>query len=246
MEFGFSSMVQDAGDGCVRRVARTPEARRRLAQECRFLPRLAARLPVAIPVPLRCDEMSMTYRRLPGTTLSPGSAYPQLAREIASFIGALHAIPVADALDFGIPPRNRTAELLAAADRTLPFLPPAARLWREAFVELPHPKAVIHGDLWYENILIDPVAGSLTGVLDFEHAGIGDPAWDLATQLHCGSDFARLVCHAYAPGDDDLWRRAQQLFPLRAFEGVDWALQQGDSAEFDESVRKLQSVGVLP
>lgn len=100
---------------------------------------------------------------------------------------------------------------------------------------------MIHGDLWYENVLIDTDTRRLCGVLDFEKAGIGDPAWDLATQLHSGREFAEFVFRAYPGGDPPVWSRAERLFRLRPFEGLDWAARHGDKAEFQESLTKLQS-----
>jgi aminoglycoside phosphotransferase (APT) family kinase protein len=40
--------------------------------------------------------------------------------------------------------------------------------------------ALMHGDLGGENVRVDPTTGALTGVLDWDSAGAGDPAVDLA------------------------------------------------------------------
>lgn len=196
----------------------------------------------------------MTYRKLNGEPLQPVMLRKlnpaQIARDIAPFMSALHAIPIEDALGWGMPSVSRTEQLLAAADRVLPLLPAEwqafAFTWRERFTEMPHPMVPIHGDLWYENILIDPEAGRVSGVLDFDAAGIGDPAWDLATQLHCGRSFAELVFEAYPLKDASMWARAEALFQLRPFEGLDWAARHHDVEEFEDSLRKLQELGVLP
>ena len=42
------------------------------------------------------------------------------------------------------------------------------------------PGGLLHGDLGSTNLLVDPIDGHLTGVLDWEGAGPGDPAVDLA------------------------------------------------------------------
>lgn len=42
------------------------------------------------------------------------------------------------------------------------------------------PTAFIHGDLGGENLLVQPEDGQLVGVLDWDTAGVGDPAVDLA------------------------------------------------------------------
>ncbi len=196
----------------------------------------------------------MVYRKLHGSPLQPEMLEhlnrAQLARGIAEFMTALHSVPVDDAISWGVPAKNRTEQLLAAADRVLPLIPTELRetalAWRERFVEMPHDDVPIHGDLWYENLLVDPQTGRISGVLDFDQAGIGDPAWDLAAQLHCGKRFAELVFEAYPFKDAALWRRAEALFRLRPFEGLDWAVRYKHAAEFQDGLRKLQEVGVLP
>lgn len=250
---GFSSFVYETPDGKVRRVPRTPEAREACLRQCRFLPRLAAHLPVPIPVPSEC-EGAMVYPKLQGEPLQPEmlehAGSTRIAHSIAEFMAALHSIPVADALSWGVPAESRTAQLLAAADRVLPLIPlelrGAARTWRDQFVETPHRDVLIHGDLWYENILVDLQTGCISGVVDFDATGSGDAAWDLATQLHCGEGFAKLVFDAYPFKDATFWDRAEALFRLRPFEGLDWAARNDDAAEFEDGLRKLHEVGVLP
>jgi aminoglycoside phosphotransferase (APT) family kinase protein len=196
----------------------------------------------------------MTYRRLKGELLQPDMLQrmdsQQIARDIAGFMTALHRIPVEGARDWGMPAVSRTAQLLAAADRVLPLIPVQwqgfAFAWREQFIDMPHPEVPIHGDLWYENMLVDPQSGRLCGVLDFDEASIGDPAWDLASQFLCGKAFAELVFEAYPLKDASMWARAEALFRLRPFEGLDWAVRCHDAAEFEDSLKKLQEVGVLP
>src|SRR6185437_5396087 len=250
---GFDNLVYEARDGTVRRFPRTPEARAACLRQFRFLPNLAAHLPVAIPAPSYWDGAELVYPKLKGEPLAPGMLEhvdtAGVAGEIAAFLRALHSLPVDDAIRWGMPARSRTTQLLEAADRVLPLIPPELRAaawdWRAGFVEMPHPSVPIHGDLWYENILVDPQTGRITGVLDFDQAGIGDPAWDLATQLHCGRTFAEQVFEAYPFKDATLWMRAKALFRLRPFEGLDWAVRNNEPAEFEDGLRKLQEVGVL-
>ncbi len=254
LSFGFSNLIYEMPDGNVYRVPRTPKAREALLRQCQFLPQLAACLPVSIPVPSKGDEGTMVYRKMEGEPLQPSMLHSldanQIAQDIAAFMSALHSIPPEMAKQWGVPSENRTGKLLAAADRVLLLIPNEwqkhAFAWRKQFVEMPHPDVPIHGDLWYENILINRESGRVSGVLDFDETSIGDPAWDLATQLHCGRVFAELVFEAYANRDDSLWRRAEALFQLRPFEGLDWAVRYKDAAEFEDGLRKLQEVGVLP
>lgn len=252
--FGFSNYIYEAPDGNIRRVPRTPEARDACRRQCRFLPQLAPHLPVAIPVPFDCDDETMMYRKVKGVPLQPEMLptfdITRIANDIADFMSALHSIPVREALAWGIPAVSRTEQLLDAADRVLPLIPVEwqgqAFAWRKQFIEMHHPNVPIHADLWYENILIGADSGRVSGVLDFDAASIGDPAWDLATQLHCGRSFAELVFQAYPHKDASMWERAEALFRLRPFEGLDWAVRYQDAAEFEDGLKKLQDAGVVP
>ncbi|MBS1123859.1 MAG: aminoglycoside phosphotransferase, partial [Deltaproteobacteria bacterium] len=43
--------------------------------------------------------------------------------------------------------------------------------------------ALIHNDFKFDNVIFDPQLGSITGVLDWEMATVGDPLMDLGTSL---------------------------------------------------------------
>lgn len=253
MRHGFSNSVREGADGRIIREALTEEARTSLVNQFQFLPWLAQRLPLAILVPESLTDNALIYRTLPGHTLTPELviAYgaKQVAAQLGEFITALHALPVAECIAAGVPEQDRTEGLLQAFERTLAVLSPGqrreAKAGREQFVAAHSSEVMIHGDLWFENILIDPETGRLSGVLDFDAASIGDPAWDLATQLHLGAEFFRLVLEAYPNKSAELSERAHWLFQLRCFEGLDIAIRRGDRAEFEESIEKLRHAEVL-
>jgi aminoglycoside 2''-phosphotransferase len=195
----------------------------------------------------------MIYCNLPGVPLTPELVIAHgtngVATQIAEFIAALHALPVGECIAAGVTVQSRTESLLRALERTLPALSVQQRgeaeSWRQQFAPADSSSIMIHGDLWFENILIDPANGRLAGVLDFDTASIGDPAWDLATQLHLGPDFFRLVLNAYPNKRAELAERARWLFQLRCFEGLDIAMRQDDRVEFEESLEKLRQARVL-
>lgn len=245
--------MDEAEDGRIYRKATSAQARDVLERQLRFLPKMREVLPFPVPAPEAMVDDILVYRKLPGSPM-PADAYArfdsrELARDIANFMGALHALPVEDCLAWGVSEKDRTEELLCAFHRALPGLSSedrqSAEAWRSGFNRGEYQSVVVHGDLWYGNILIDPDTHRLAGVIDFEATSLGDPAWDLAAQLHCGVEFARLVFEAYPRKDPGMWHRSQQLFQLREFEGLDWAVRHGDAAEFDESIEKLRLAGVL-
>jgi aminoglycoside phosphotransferase (APT) family kinase protein len=245
--------VYETPEGLILRKPLTGEARESYARQCQFLPKLGSFFHLPVPQPSSFGNF-ISYPKLKGEPLEPGILReldaPRIALEIANFMAVLHSIPVDRAVEWGVPSVNRTTLLLASADRVIPKLPASlqrdVRRWRDSFREPDHPKVVIHGDLWYGNILVDRQSGCISGVLDFDDTSIGDAAWDLATQLHLGRSFTALVLEAYPLEKATMLERAEALFALRPFEQLDWACRQRNTAEFEEGLEKLYLAGVLP
>jgi aminoglycoside 2''-phosphotransferase len=129
---------------------------------------------------------------------------PTLGREIGAFLRQLHDFPADRALELGAPlfdgpaQRATTIELYESVIRhVFPLLACEARTYTEqrfeAYINDPanfdfQPR-LIHHDLDRQNLLIDPDTGSLSGVIDWEGARVGNPAIDLWFPL---IDFAQL------------------------------------------------------
>lgn len=64
----------------------------------------------------------------------------------------------------------------------------------------------IHGDLWYENYILDE-NNNLKGIVDFEESGIGDPAYDIAALYYLGDDFINKVISNYKYASSDILKR---------------------------------------
>ena len=171
----------------------------------------------------------------------------ELARDIASFMDALHALSVEDCLMWGVSEKTGRKCCCPLSIACCPGSGPRPAIGRGVARWIRSGR--IPDRCRSRRSLVrepsgDPETHRLAGVIDFETTSLGDPAWDLATQLHCGVGFAQLVFEAYGE-EPGMWARAQQLFQLRQFEGLDWAIRQGDAAEFDESIAKLHLAGVL-
>lgn len=107
-----------------------------------------------------------------------------LIEAIARVAAAIHSLPT-EAFDF-LPSHADSAahvraELADLSDEFLDDNPVAAEAaaWIRDHLPDNRPAAVLHGDLLPQNILYDDVNGHL-GVVDWEYAKIGDPAYDLA------------------------------------------------------------------
>jgi aminoglycoside 2''-phosphotransferase len=261
---GFHNTAIETAAGIVFRLGNDESGPERYAQEFRVLPALSELVPAPIPVPRwfieRSDDFPrgvIGYRKIQGEAFEPGQRYPNaLAKEIAAFLVALHTIPVekgrAIGLRYGLG-RRGYEETWA---RVKPVLRDRlsgeehARLgpWWEGFTTedslFEYEPAVIHTDIWQENILVDG-EGHLAGVLDFDHIGIGDAAQDIATLGHLGAEFAEAAREHYVKARPDLdqhfHHRVQRLWEFRELEGIDWAIEMDNAEELDDAIRKLRT-----
>ena len=109
---------------------------------------------------------------------------------------------------------------------------------------VPHEVRVCHHDLWHGNLLIDDTQG-LSGVLDWAHVEIGDPAHDFAAPRYFGERFFGWVVNAYVANGGSFGaeerHRAQAYWEGREFGGIAWAIEHDDDTELAEGIRKLRS-----
>lgn len=260
--------------GAVVRVGGSATAVSGHALEARSLPALRDWLPVAVPDPrwhiLLTASLpfgAIGYPKLAGRTLAPtdvlpGSASQRLACQVGAFLAALHSVPLEEAWVLGVPEaRMDEAALAAWRDMVLPVLwgeltreeyATVARWWEHILADprmRRYTTVLRHGDLWYENLLVDEPGERLVGVLDFEEASLGDPAQDLATQLHLGEPFAAAVLAAYrASGgthDAEITYRMRRLFELRVFDSIRFAVEEADMRELADGIAKLHVGPIL-
>ncbi|WP_329567169.1 aminoglycoside phosphotransferase family protein [Kitasatospora sp. NBC_01266] len=219
---GTSNTMYRLGEDLVVRLPRTPGAALDVPREHHWLPRLAARLPVAVPAPLGLGAPGegypfawSVYRWLPGEPPTVGRipAPDLLAADLADFLTALHGLDPT-----GAPPAWR-AETLASRDAAtraaitkvhgLIDTHAATARWNTA-LRAPARTAApvwIHADLQPGNVLL--ADGRLSAVIDFGCAGLGDPAVDLIAAWYLLPAEARTLFRTRAGADDATWLRAQ-------------------------------------
>lgn len=265
---GFRSVVVATREGWAFRIAKNAAATAGQAKEARLLPALGPWLPVPVPDPrwhagpsARFPFGVLGYRLLPGVPLDPAHLAradgAEIAAGVAAFLRALQKFPPAEALALGLPgPAARRARWEQMHAVTVPYLRaalPAAEYdtlarWWDTLLTDPrmedYTPVLTHGDLWYENLLVDAELRALTGVLDFEDAGVGDPAQDFATLRHLGAAFTAQVINAFrAAGgtfDPGFAHRLDRLWELREFDGLAFALEIEDQEEIEDAIRKLR------
>jgi aminoglycoside phosphotransferase (APT) family kinase protein len=238
---GTDNVVFRLGTELSVRLPRKPPAVRSLLIEREWLPRMAPRLPLAVPLPVASGEPSGAYpfpwmvcTWVSGMPLPPGGGLSASDVDtLAEFVIALQALettggpqvqpgqragPVA-AYDAVARAALDETSALTAAGRIEPDLvdeEAAASAWRAA-VEAPAwqgPGVWVHRDLQGGNLVT--VDGRLSGVLDFGGLAVGDPAGDVMAAFHLFSFEGRTRFRAAVDADDATWVRARG-----------WALTQG-------------------
>ncbi|GAA4227516.1 hypothetical protein GCM10022254_15400 [Actinomadura meridiana] len=237
---GWDNQLWRLGDDlAVRLPWATQSADALLRKEHTWVPALAPRLPLPVPVPQRLGEPSARFPRpwivttwVPGEPADRASATraAESADTLAAFLTALHQPAPNNAPEGrgrGGPPRDHTAgfadQLTSATELDLVPDPEAVRaIWEDATAapDWDGPALWLHGDLHPANVLTTD--GAISGVVDFGDLFAGDPAFDLAAAWLLLPDGAADRFHAaYQPTPDAATlRRARGWAVARALVGI--------------------------
>jgi aminoglycoside phosphotransferase (APT) family kinase protein len=231
---GTDNALYRLGEELVARLPRIHWAAGDVLDEWLWLPRLAPRLPLAIPQPLALGEPGEdypwqwgVYRWLPGAdaTRAHIGDEAQLARDLADFILALQGIettgwppPEPPRTGRGEPLVTRDAETraaiaqLAALDLLDAETSAAVTAEWDAALRAPlwsGPLVWAHADLSPLNFIMRD--GRLSAIIDWSGVGLGDPACDLLPAWSTFTVEARAVFRAALAVDDATWARGRGL-----------------------------------
>ncbi len=250
---GFSACVLKTRDGRCISAARSAEAASRQERAAAVLGVVAEVIDVAVPWP--CRTLPPTERWPYGAVITPWLDGSHLTDKVdpAPVVALLTQLQAIDPGSLGglVEPYERWGErqlstAIAGIAATSALVEPAVGDWLEAVVDLLRRElaelttpTVVHGDLWHENLLAR--RGRLTGVLDWEEAGVGDPAADLAGLWYLGDDWAQQAVRALDP-PEPLFRRVPCWRVMRELCGAAWSARHDDAAELAESAAKLSSL----
>lgn len=212
------------------------EARRRdIDAEMAHARTIAARVTVAVPVPVCLGEPSDRYpgwwsvwRWLPGEPAHPdGLVDPaRFAADLAAFVRAYREIPTAGrdwpaSWRGGGPLRDKDEWVRYSIARSTHLVDTGAvsAIWAECLAAPPYAGApvLIHADLLPANLLVR--YGRLAAVIDLGAPHIGDPAADLTPAWHLFDRDTRRIWRTALGPDDAAWARARG-----------WALEQAIGA----------------
>ncbi len=224
---GWDNAIFRVGDDLVVRLPRRQLGADLVANEQRWLPALAERLPIPIAAPVRIGVASEEYpwawsicRWFEGdvaadaTLTSPATE----AQRLGAFVAAFHTDAPVDAPDN--PHRGQLMadlgeRISANIDRSGSLIDQHAVARRAAELldvdDWAGPAVWLHGDLHSANVVVRD--GSIVAVLDLGDITSGDPACDLAIAWMLFADDARQIFRAAAgvrsPVDDATWQRAE-------------------------------------
>ncbi len=223
---GWNNKAFHLGSDLLVRLPRHEAYVAQVDKEQRWLPRLAAGLPLPIPAPVALGAPDedypwpwSVYRWIEGRSaadaqLAPGPAF---AADLANFLSALQGV----ASDGGPPPgvhnfqrggslaaydaqtRQALAVLDGAFDRGR-----ATDIWNAALASAwAGPPVWLHGDIAAGNLLVRD--GRLCAVIDFGNLAVGDPACDLAVAWTLFTGEARETFRQALPLDSETWARGR-------------------------------------
>lgn len=224
---GWDNVVYRLGDELAVRVPRRQAGADLVEHEQRWLPELAERLPVSIPVAERVGMPSALsrwrwsiVRWVPGTTYAPEQIDDpeRFAEQLGHALAALHTPAPDDAPENpyrGGPLHERNEITLRRLDAAkLPDADEVREAWSDALAaeDWTGPSMWLHGDLHPLNMVV--ANGQLAALIDFGDITSGDPATDLMvawTVLDAPhrATFRAAADSALRPIDDAMWRRAR-------------------------------------
>jgi aminoglycoside phosphotransferase (APT) family kinase protein len=214
---GTVNAIFRLGDGLSVRLPRREGPTEPGGVELEWLPKLASRLPVEVPVPLAQGRPGANYPWFWEIhSWVKGEVVPvdeidavQAARDLAALVLALQRVdPTGAPPGRGIPLAVRDEQMRswwAQFDGDVR----AWEAWQRALGAPPWdgPPVWHHGDLDCRNWLVRN--GRISGVIDWGSMGVGDPACDVMVAWKLHSAAARDAFREALPTDDATWERAR-------------------------------------
>jgi aminoglycoside phosphotransferase (APT) family kinase protein len=242
IEGGWASFTFEVDGRYIARFPRNASIARSTRAELDLLPRLGPIVDFAVPTVrwqgTRDGFPFFVYESIPGRAVTPRDldAHPGLVHELASALRQLHGanpsiVPRDPATDPMGAWRASYAELRAAAQRRVaPLLDAAvaehlATAWDDFEASLSFTPALVHADLGLEHVLVEH--GHVTGIIDWEDAGLGDPAIDfVGFHIGLGAERTERIMNAYDAGDPALRQRIPHYVWIGAIHAVLYGLDE--------------------
>ncbi|WAH42967.1 aminoglycoside phosphotransferase family protein [Alicyclobacillus fastidiosus] len=255
---GWDNRTFRLGDDMTVRLPSHEAYEAQVKKEQQWLPRLASRLPIAIPTPIAMGTPSeeyplhwSIYRWIDGenATTERITNLNDFAIELAQFLNTLQQIDA----NGGPPPgahnfyrggplgiydretRNAIADLNGMIDRV-----GAITVWESAIQTVWNtPPVWVHGDVYPTNLLVKD--RRLSAVIDFGCSGVGDPACDLTIAWTFFFGESRETFRSHLQLDDATWERARGWALWKALTTIAYPSNY-PSGRLEESLRVIKDV----
>jgi len=240
------------------RFAKFKEGLETLQREIRLLKALQGKLSLPIPQPVYLSrnintvgKVFMGYHKIQGEPLwherfqaiKDQKILKKIASQLAAFLHELHSLPVKQ-LGLDLPVMDQAQEWAKLYEEVRNFLYPNMRAGAREQVsthfesylntaELHNFEPTLrHGDFGSGNILYGEQEESISGIIDFGSAGLGDPAVDIAAAMTFGESFFK---HYYAvyPGIAALIERANFYKGTFALQEALYGVKHSDRDAFE-------------
>jgi aminoglycoside 2''-phosphotransferase len=265
---GVDSEAYLVNDALVFRFPKREAVSRALSREIALLPKLAERLPVAVPRFEYVGQQASGGRLFVGYPLIPGEPLTSDAFEalavaeqeaildtLAAILRAVHTFPMKEAVAAGVEPfsaRDWVRETwTSASPAVLRLLSPAdvealAGSIERFLADEPSFDAspcLLYADFAPEHVLYDPSTRALTGLIDWGDLTIGDPAFDL---LYLYQDYGEPFVGRLLNRNPGLYTeqedRERLLAKVRAFNACDYLRDIAGGASGDDLSEAVDAV----
>lgn len=257
---GTDNALFKLGEELVVRLPRRDRTSQTLKKELHWLPRLAPKLPLPIPIPKATGTPAegypfewSVYTWLNGENAIADRVADlnQLAIDVAGFLQALQKIDPTGGPPPG--PHNfyRGAPLIARDEMTHTAITRLGRaidgnavtaVW-EAALRAPQwerQPVWIHGDLDPLNVLVE--RGRLCAIIDFGGLGLGDPACDVMAAWKLFSSPARDIFRTELSVDDSTWMRSRGWALSQAVVALSYYTEETNPALIREARRWITEI----
>lgn len=220
---GQFNVIVWINDAIVFRFPRSVEVAETLITALKIIETIQSHLSLPIPQPAfrnldkdQCNELFIGYWAMPGKPLwqrtlediQDEAVLDHIASQLAHFLQELHSIKV-DELDLALPVQDGREEWVQMYEDFRTHLFPHMRLDAQKSVtanfdkflndsrQFDYVPAFRHGDFGPGNILYDSASRTISGIIDFDSIGVGDPALDVGAILNLGEEFFYRMCRVY-------------------------------------------------
>ena len=224
LDAGWDNAMFRLGSNLAVRLPRRAIAAPLIDNEQRWLPALAALLPIAIPVPSRIGHPGEGYPWnwsvvpwIPGVTADLAPPADDQSERLAEFLALLHVkapdnAPTSQVRGVALAQRAAIVQdrLRKLESTTSAVTPDVWSAWHGALEAAWDGESTwLHGDLHARNVLVSN--GSISGIIDWGDVASGDKATDLAAiwMLFPEKEGRERAMAAYPDKSQALWARAR-------------------------------------